>query len=202
MKKAIIGAIAIGIVVIGLSGGLAGYYLLTDTINEFQDFELGFDGWIIDRDVPMDPNNPGYEVNWSIIRVENASRAYSGTHSLKLFIDGRQDDGVIWIEKNYTLMANKNYQVKISFQFYCGTVSFNTITLVIGYSNTTNPEVEADLIEGILGTGEEAPEWKKYSRTVNVNTGNDGVIWIAIGMSVVWETEVTHYLDDLSIKIN
>lgn len=201
MKKAIIGVIIIGIVAIGISGGFTAYYLLTDNIGEFQDFEQGFDGWIIDRDVPMDPNNPGYEVNWSITRAENASRAYSGTHSLKLFIDGRQDDGVIWIEKNYTLKADKNYRVTVSFQFYCGTVSFNTITLVVGYCNTTNPEVEADFVEGILGTGEEAPEWKEYSRTVTVRTGNDGIIWIAVGMSVVWETEITHYIDDLLVEI-
>ncbi|NHK31332.1 MAG: hypothetical protein FK730_08275 [Asgard group archaeon] len=201
MKKEFIGVIVIGIVAIGISGGFAAYYLLTDSISEFQDFELGFDGWVTDRDVPMDPNNPGYEVNWSITRIENASRAYSGTHSLKLFIDGRQDDGVIWIEKNYTLEANKKYRVSISFQFYCGMVSFNTITLVVGYSNATNPEVEADFNEGILGTGEEALEWKEYNKKFVIKTGNEGTIWIAVGMSVIWETEVTHYLDDLLVKI-
>ena len=89
MKKAIIGAIVIVTVVIGVSGGLTAYFLLTNELSEFQDFELGLGDWVIDRDVPMDPNNPGHEVNWSVTRVENASRATSGTHSLKLFIDGR-----------------------------------------------------------------------------------------------------------------
>lgn len=201
MKKTIIGVIVIGTVVIGMSGGLTVYFLLTNELSEFQDFELGLGDWVIDRDVPMDPNNPGHEVNWSVTRVENASRAISGTHSLKLFIDGRQDDGVIWIEKSFTLKANKQYRVTISFQFYCGTESFNIITQVVGYCNTTNPEVEADLIEGLLGSGEQAPEWKEYSRTMIVRTDTDGILWIAIGMSVVWETEVSHFIDDLLVKV-
>ncbi|NHJ31635.1 MAG: hypothetical protein FK732_02120 [Asgard group archaeon] len=201
MKKTIIGVILIGTVVIGVSGGLTTYFLLINELSEFQDFELGLGDWIIDRDVPMDPNNPGHEVNWSVTRVENASRAISGTHSLKLFIDGRQDDGVIWIEKSFTLKANKKYRVTISFQFYCGGESFNIITQVVGYCNTTNPEVEADLIEGLLGSGEQAPEWKEYSRTMTVRTDTDGILWIAVGMSVVWETEVSHFIDDLLVKV-
>ncbi len=201
MKKAIIGAIVIVTVVIGVSGGLTAYFLLTNELSEFQDFELGLGDWVIDRDVPMDPNNPGHEVNWSVTRVENASRATSGTHSLKLFIDGRQDDGVIWIEKSFALKANKQYRVTISFQFYCGAESFNIITQVVGYCNTTNPEVEADLIEGLLGSGEQALEWKEYNRTLIVRTDTDGILWIAVGMSVVWETEISHFIDDLLIKV-
>lgn len=41
MKKAIIGAIVIVTVVIGVSGGLTAYFLLTNELSEFQDFELG-----------------------------------------------------------------------------------------------------------------------------------------------------------------
>jgi hypothetical protein len=200
MKKAIIGVIVISVVIIGVSSGLAAYFL-TNKISELQDFEIELGEWEVDRHVPMDPNNPGHEVSWSVTRVENASRAISGTHSLKLFIDGRQDDGVIWVEKSYQLKANTTYRVTIKFQFYCGMDSFNTITQVVGYCNTTNPEVEADLIEGLLGSGEQAPAWKEYSRTTKVTTKSDGIIWVAVGMSVVWESFITHFIDDLQIKI-
>ena len=63
-----------------------------------EDFENGFGEWTIDADVPLDPNNPGHFVGWSITRSSDI--ASSGLYSLKFFIDGRQDDGTIWIEKN------------------------------------------------------------------------------------------------------
>lgn len=201
-RRIVLSIIIIGTVIVAAGGGLTAYFLLSNNeVQDFQDFEEGLNGWVIDADVPMDPNNPGHEVNWSIIRLENASRATSGNHSLKLFIDGRQDDGVIWIEKAYQLKGNTKYRISLSFQFYCGMDSFNTITRVVGYANTTNPEVEADLVEGLIGSGEQAPEWKEYTRTIKIKTGNDGTIWVAVGMSVVWETEITHYIDDLLVEI-
>ncbi|MBD3189494.1 MAG: hypothetical protein GF308_02570 [Candidatus Heimdallarchaeota archaeon] len=202
MRKIVLSIIIIGTVIITVGGGLTAYFLLSnDAVQDFQDFEEGLTGWVIDADVPMDPNNPGHEVNWSIIRVEDPSKATSGNHSLKLFIDGRQDDGVIWIEKVYQLKANTKYRISLSFQFYCGMDSFNTITRVVGYGNIINPEVEEDLVEGLIGSGEQAPEWKEYSRTIGLKTGSEGKIWVAVGMSVVWESEITHYLDDLLVEI-
>jgi hypothetical protein len=72
------------------------FYNASQTIKE--DFENGFGEWAIDADVPPDPNNPGHFVEWSITRSTDV--ASSGQYSLKFFIDGRQDDGAIWIEKN------------------------------------------------------------------------------------------------------
>ena len=201
MKKTILSAIIIAVVIIGGLGSLASYYLFRIEAQDYLDFETEYSNWNLGYDVPLDPNNPGNYVNWSIARVENASRSFSGTHSLKLFIDGRQDDGTIWIERSFEVEPNKKYRVSISFKFYCGMESFNTITQVITYCNVTNPEIEDDLIEGIIGSGEQALEWKDFSRKLAIVTESENALWVAIGMSVVWETEITHYIDDLKITI-
>lgn len=63
----------------------------------FDDFENDFGIWITDSNVPQDPNNPGEPVAWAIERVPNSS--FSGEYSTLMRIDGRQDDGTIWIER-------------------------------------------------------------------------------------------------------
>jgi len=113
-----------------------------------EDFEEGFDGWIADVDVPLDPNNPGHFVEWNIIRSKDVS--YSGEYSLKFFMDGRQDDGTIWIKRKIDVKRNSHVKIKVSFMFYSESESFNTIASVCVYAGIRNPEVEENLFSGLL----------------------------------------------------
>lgn|GEM_PF-2967776 len=79
-------------------------YGATETLKE--DFENGFDEWVANADVSLDPNNPGHLIEWSITHSNDV--ASSGRYSLKFFIDGRQDDGTIWIEKNSCTKRHSN----------------------------------------------------------------------------------------------
>ncbi|UCG36765.1 MAG: hypothetical protein JSV64_00325, partial [Candidatus Bathyarchaeota archaeon] len=94
-------------------------------------FEQGLDDWVKDADLPLDPNNPGHFVAWNISRVNSLS--FSGQYSLELFIDGRQDDGTIWIEKEILAESDSQIHVTISFEFYSEAKSFNTLAGVCAY---------------------------------------------------------------------
>jgi hypothetical protein len=71
---------------------------------------------------------------------------------------------------------------------------------VVGFAGTSNPEVEADFT--VLGQANEVAGWKRYSHTETLKTGSSEEIWVAAGITVLWETEMTYNLDDIKITIN
>ena len=161
-----------------------------------ESFENGMGTWIADADVPEDPNNPGQPVEWRIRRVENPS--HSGRFSLELFIDGRQDDGTIWIETK--IESGRRSQVKVSFWFYSEEPSFNTLAVICTYIGAENPEVEDDFY--VLGPANEVAGWKKYEYSAVIDSSQSGEVWVAVGISVRFETYLTYYLDDVEIIIS
>jgi len=162
-----------------------------------EDFEEGFGGWILDADVPLDPNNPGNFVEWDITRSKDV--AYSGEYSLKFFIDGRQDDGTIWIERKINVKRNSQVKIKISFKFYSESESFNTIAVICAYAGIRNPDVEEDFT--VIGPANEVKGWKTYNFTMSLHTGSSDEIWVALGISVRWETYMTYYIDDVKVEV-
>jgi hypothetical protein len=161
------------------------------------DFENSYGEWIPDSGVPRDPNNPAETVAWTIERVSNNS--YSGIHSLLLQIDGRQDDGTIWIERNLELQANSLKHVNLSFQLWSESESFNTIAVVVGYIGLENPEKESDF--QVIGPGNQVAGWKEYSLSTELNTGGTGEVFVALGISVRWETEMSYFVDSTQIVV-
>jgi len=162
-----------------------------------EDFEEDLGGWIGDADVPVDPNIPGSNVEWNVSRVNSLAQA--GQSSVKLYIDGRQDDGTVWIEKGFLDKRNSQIQVTISFDFYSKSESFNVIAAVVGFVGTYNPEVEADF--AVIGQANEVSGWKTYSHTSTLDTGSSGELWVAAGISVRWETEMVYNLDNVKVEI-
>ena len=162
-----------------------------------EDFEEKLDDWAVDADVPLDPNNPGSFVEWNITRSNDV--AHSGEYSLKYFIDGRQDDGTIWIERKLSVKKNSRAKIKISFMFYSESESFNTIASICTYAGIRNPEAEEDFV--ILGSANEAEGWKNYEYTANLYTGSSEEIWVAIGITVRWETYMTYFIDDVKVEV-
>ncbi|MBO3808282.1 MAG: hypothetical protein FGF50_01615 [Candidatus Brockarchaeota archaeon] len=162
-----------------------------------ESFETGLDEWVTDADVPLDPNKPGHYVEWNITRSTDV--ASSGQYSLKLFIDGRQDDGTIWIERKIAVPRNVRINVNISFDFYSERESFNTMAVICAYAGIRNPEAE-ESFSGI-GPADEVAGWKRYRLTATIDTGSSGEIWVALGISVRWETHMTYYIDAVEIEV-
>jgi hypothetical protein len=161
----------------------------------YYSFEDGFERWEAGSDVPEDPNRMGEPVDWQVVIEGNIS--FSGDRSVLLYIDGRQDDGTIWIQRQFTFETEiRNANVK--FQFWSESESFNTLAAVVGYVGNTTPEVEDDF--QVLGSANEAEGWKSYSFASEID--DSGNVYVAIGISVRWETQMTYYIDDVSIVID
>jgi len=176
----------------------AGWYFYPKQVIYGEGFEEDFGGWEGDADVPPDPNNPGFLVDWNVSRV--TSPVKSGQYSLELYIDGRQDDGTVWIERKLSVQKDSQIQVKVSFEFYSESESFNAIAGVVGFAGTSNPEVEEDFT--VLGQANEVAGWKRYTHTATLTTGSSEEVWVAVGITVLWETEMTYHLDDVKITIS
>ena len=132
-----------------------------------------------DADLPLDPNNPVHSVAWNI---------------------SRQDDGAIWIEKEIPVKRGAQIHVSVSFEFYSEQESFNVIAGVCAYAGILNPEAEANLT--VVGNANEFAGWKQYTYTTTLLTSSTGEIWVAAGITVRWETEMTYNLDDVIVTIN
>jgi len=196
MRSSVKLGVAIGILtIISIA---AGCYFHHNPLRYDEGFEEDFGGWEGDADVPPDPNNPDSLVDWNVSRV--TSPVKSGQYSVELYIDGRQDDDTVWIEKALSVKRNSQIKVKVSFDFYSESESFNVIADVVGFAGTSNPEVEADFT--VLGQANEVSGWKRYTHTATLKTGSSGEVGVAVGISVLWETEMTYNLDNVEVTIS
>ena len=190
--------VIIGILAIIISTIVVVWFFLPKTTTYTEDFEVDLGGWIGDADVPADPNNPGSQVVWNVSQV--ISPAKSGQGSVELYIDGKQDDGTVWIEKEFSVRKNSQIQVTVSFDFYSESESFNVLAAVVGFVGTYKPKVEADFV--VIGQANEVMGWKNYNHTATLDTGSSEEIWVAVGISVRWETEMTYNIDDMKVSIS
>ena len=188
--------VVIGILIV--TSGVVVWYFYPTHLVYTESFENDFGGWIADADVPLDPNNPGHPVDWNVSRV--TPLAYSGEYSTELYIDGRQDDGTVWIEKKMSAKNKPRIHVTVSFCFYSEQESFNIIAGVCAYIGVSDPKVEDDFV--VLGSANEVAGWKEYTHTVALTIGSDNEVWVAIGITVRWETEMTYNIDNVRVAIS
>jgi hypothetical protein len=155
------------------------------------DFEDGLGNWTGEAHLPQ-------QVNWNVTTVANVSS--TGNHSAQLYIDGRHDDGTVWIERKLHLEPNTTRNVNVTFSFWSETESFNTLAAVVGYVGTNNPSTEGDF--QVLGNANEVAGWKTYTINATLTTDASGDAYVALGFSVRWETDLTYNIDNVVININ
>jgi len=166
----------------------------------FEDgFENGLGNWIVDADLPNDPNTPGQPVAADV--EIGTDQAFEGTHSALFTLDGRQDDGTIWIQRSFqNLQPHRRYRVTLSFALWSDSVSdANTLAQVAAYAGRERPRVEADF--DLTQTANQAAGWRRYTYEFDPVTDANGWLYVAIGINAVWETELAYYLDDVRIVI-
>lgn len=174
------------------------------------DFGQRLDGWSKDSDLPLDPNvaDPDARVDWRIDIVEDKGRG----ESVRLFLDGSQDDGTIWIERDVAPGPGA-WNVKVRIDAWSASESFNTLAYLVSYLGPDDPETEGDFPGpgensatddvghgGLRETLNQAEGWKTY--TYNWTTPeptSDDALWFAVGISAVWETEMTYYVDNVEL---
>lgn len=176
----------------------------------FEDsFEEGFRDWRVDEHVPDDPNNPGFKVSAG---ASISDQARSGGNALRFHLDGRQDDGTVWVERTVPFDAGATYRFNVSFWAWSESESFNTLAYAVAYLGPDDPEREEDFPEPMqnsrqdeLGFGglreplDRAEGWEEYSFTWDGEVPDNGGLFLAIGISAVWETEMQYDLDDVQV---
>ena len=152
-------------------------------------FEAGYRGWLVGRHLPTDPNTGRPVASNTRIATDLAA---AGQRSLALTIDGRQDDGTLWVQQRVDLTDKETLSVAV----HSPEESFNTITKVAAYAGPRPArghlrEEDFDTTQAV----EDHAGWRTYGYDVTA----DGPGVVAVGISVVWETEVTRHLDDVRL---
>jgi hypothetical protein len=166
----------------------------------YYDFESSLDDWTGDADYLVGEND-SIVIDWNVTReAENPNK---GSYSICLEIDGRQDDGAVWIEKVFSISANdvSSKHVKVSFYIYSDNIGMNTRALIFASANTTNPSTEEDFDHRITTITSDSylDGWYKFSITAKILPIDQ--IWVAIGIKVAWETFLKFYIDDVTVRI-
>ena len=154
-------------------------------------FEDGLTGWTVGRDLPTDPNAAGDQPVASDVSV-STDHAVDGAHSCALFLDGRQDDGTLWVQQRAAL----DDADRLAVDYYSEQESFNIITKAAAYAG---PDPGRVLTESDFDTSaaiEDHAGWKTYECDIS----HDGIGLVAVGISVVWETELTRFLDNVRLQ--
>lgn len=132
-------------------------------------FENGLEGWTRGSDLP-DPR-----LDWEIWPVEEV--ASDGELSAGLYLDGKMDDGTIWLQQQVDL--SEFDQVKLD--AYSPQKSFNDIYQIAVYTGQPRFLVEQDFT--VEDTFEKHEGWKTFSYPVDY----DGEGLVAVGANVIWE---------------
>ena len=146
--------------------------------------------WGADGDLPFD-SNIGLSRQWHVRGTR--TEAYEGHNSLFFYLDGRSDDGTIWVERWIPVDPDTNLTVDLSFAFGLET---NLATVPVYYIGFADPEVEDDFKVLPVEDG-----WHVHKASQAVFTGEHTRLWIAVGLTVSWEIEVYHYLDSIDITV-
>lgn len=160
-------------------------------------FEETLDRWQQGSDVPDDPDRPGQPVRWSI--EVSPEQAAEGGSSARFTLDGKMDDGTIWLARVFDVAPDSVLQIRLTFDLWSASESFNTLAKVMAYAGSRPPAAEEDF-DGSQAANL-AEGWRTYEYTFRVRSGAEGQVWVALGISAVWETEMTYYADNVRVDI-
>lgn len=152
-------------------------------------FEDGLSGWSVGRDLPT---RPGDTEPVDAAVTTTSERVRSGSRAASFFLEGTADDGTIWVEQTVDLAG---YEA-LSMWAYSDQASFNTRVKVAAYAGPTAAKglTESDFDTRTPADGHEG--WKRFEYPVDREESG----LVAVGASVVWETDVTTTLDDVSLS--
>ena len=158
-------------------------------------FEAGLTGWQPGTDLPTDPNTGTPVASDVSVRTggrEGVPAASDGDRVLALFVDGRQDDGTVWVQQQADLRPFDRLAVDV----YSPQESFNTITKVAAYAGALPDTPLQEVAFDTTRPAEDHAGWKTYEYAVPPEPHG----LVAVGVSVVWETEVTKFLDRVRLR--
>ncbi|MFH2000621.1 MAG: CARDB domain-containing protein [Planctomycetota bacterium] len=88
--------------------------VLADYTAYSEGFEFGFGDWVYDFDTPQDGTSGRNRLS---VTHPTRNQVYKGKQSLYAYLDGRGDDGTVWMERSVPVPRNALVDVKFSFAF-------------------------------------------------------------------------------------
>lgn len=171
-----------------------------------ESFESGLDEWTTHAHIG--PEEPLSAFEWGIERSQ--SQAATGDWSLELFTEGDHDDGTAWVTTE--LDPGDATSFSVSLQAWSESESFNILRNLVAYLGPNEPTAEGDFPDpganstavpdapfgGLREPLHLAEGWREYTFDWEPDSTPDS-LFLAVGVSVVWEADATHYLDDVVV---
>ena len=178
-------------------------------------FEAGFEDGIGDWETgaAIGPEVDIEDFDWEVDVSE--AEAASGDRSLRIWNQGDYDDGVTWAVHPVPIESGESYRIAVSGQFWSESESFNTIRHSLMRLGPEPPETEEEFPKPGLNTtdlGETpygglrdalwlADGWREYAFEWTTPELSADTLYLAVGTAVIWEADATHYVDDLSVRV-
>ncbi len=196
---------------VGSAAGLAGCVGRVREQAFYEGFEDGLGDW--ETGAAIGPEVDVEEFEWSVeVSGEVASE---GERSLRIFNEGDYDDGTTWAVHSLAVEPGRAYVAEVSAPIWSESESFNTLRHAVMRLGPEPPETEEDFPQPGVNTsalGETpygglreplwlAEGWREYAfewRTPELPTDT---LYVAVGTSVIWEGDATHFVDDLSVEL-
>ncbi len=195
-------------VAVGLGGVLAGCSMPdngADGALFTESFEDGF-GW--ETAAHIGPEEELSDFEWAIER--SRAQAGEGDWSLSVFTEGDHDDGTAWATTEIDPGDAEAFEV--TFDAWSESESFNILRNAVAYLGPEAPDAEEDFpdpgqnssnVDGAPYGGLREPlhlaeGWQEYSFTWEPDSVPE-TLFLSLGVSVVWESDATHYFDDVRV---
>lgn len=174
-------------------------------------FEDGVGEW--KGDVAIGPEVDIDEFEWEL--EVSDGEAVAGDRSLRIWNEGDYDDGVTWGVHPVPVESGQSYRATVTAQFWSESESFNTIRDAVMRLGPEPPNVEEDFPHPGVNTTAlgETPYgglreplwltdgWREYTFEWTTPELSTDTLYVAVGTSVVWEGDATHYVDDISVEL-
>lgn len=172
-----------------------------------ESFETETDGW--STHAHIGPEEPLSAFEWTIER--SREQAAVGDWSLKLVTEGDHDDGTAWATTE--LSPGDATSFTVSVRAWSESESFNILRNLVVFLGPEPPSSEEDFPDpganstaipdapfgGLREPLHLAEGWREYSFEWDPETTPES-LFLAVGVAVVWESDATHYVDDIVVR--
>jgi len=174
-------------------------------------FEDGLGEWGRDAAIGPEVDLPDFE--W---RIEvSGEQAHDGERSLSIFNEGDYDDGTCWAVRPISVDPGR-YTATVTVEFWSESESFNTLRDAVVRLGPEPPQAEADFPNPGVNTtafGQTpygglreplwlADGWRAYQFEWTTPALSTDTLYLAVGTSVIWEADATHYVDAISVELS
>ncbi len=178
-------------------------------------FEEGFEDGIGDWETgaTIGPEEDVADFEWEI--DVSGEEAVEGEQSLRIWNEGDHDDGVTWAVHEVPVEPGRAYDASVTLQCWSESESFNVIRDAVVRLGPEKPTAEDDFPHPGVNTSElgETPYgglreplwladgWREYTFEWTTPELETDALHLAVGTAVIWETDATHYVDEIAVEL-